>query len=86
MVTVGVLAALINVSVLILITIIDRAIELILRNFASNRLASHRRVPIVHDSDTWLPYLPRSVIKYHRHPGALLSLQRLSSLALKNLD
>ncbi|CAN8070381.1 unnamed protein product [Agarophyton chilense] len=72
MVTVGVLNALINIAVLIVIALVDRAVELILRNLASNRLSTHRRAPLVHDSDTWLPYLPRSVIKYHRHPAILL--------------
>ncbi|KAI0557878.1 hypothetical protein FGB62_254g08 [Gracilaria domingensis] len=73
MVTVGVLAALINIIVLFVVAIADRAIELIVRNFATSRLINHRRAPVVHDSDTWLPFLPRSVIKYHRHPGVDVS-------------
>lgn len=69
MVGVGGLAALINVAILLVVAVADRAIELIVRNFATSRLLSHGKVPVVHDSDTWLPFLPRSVVKYRRHPG-----------------
>lgn len=72
MIGVGVLNALINVSVLVVTALIDRAVELTLRNLASNRLATDHHAPLIHDSDTWLPYLPRSVIKYHRYPAILL--------------
>ncbi|CAN8070383.1 unnamed protein product [Agarophyton chilense] len=74
MVTVGVLAALINIITLIVVAIADRAIELIVRNFATSRLITHRRAPVVHDSDTWLPYLPRSVVKYYKNPAILCTV------------
>ena len=73
MTTVGALAALISLFVLVVIQVMDRAMERILRNFAASRLTTHHRAPIIHDSDTWLPYLPRSVMKYHRYPGKLPS-------------
>lgn len=69
MVGVGGLAALINIVILLVVAVADRAIELIVRNFATSRLLSHGKAPVVHDSDTWLPFLPRSVVKYRRHPG-----------------
>lgn len=69
MVSVGVLAALINVAVLILVALADRGIELIVRRFAASRLRRFHRVPVVHDSDTWLPNIPRSIFKFHKNPG-----------------
>lgn len=69
MVSVGVLAALINIAVLILVALADRAIELIVKRFAASRLRHCHRVPVVHDSDTWLPNIPRSIFKFHKHPG-----------------
>lgn len=71
MVSVGGLAAIINVVVLLAVTIVDRAVELIIRNFAAARLRHSRSAPIVHDSDTWLLNVPRSVVKYRRYPGML---------------
>ena len=69
MVTVGVLAAIINVFTVLAVAIADRAVELIVRNFAASRLVRTSKAPVVHDSDTWLPNIPRSIIKYYRHPG-----------------
>lgn len=66
---VGVLAALISLGGLIVVSLTDRAVEFIVRNFAASRLQFSRRVPVVHDSDTWLPHIPRSIIKYHKYPG-----------------
>eukprot|EP00177_Eucheuma_denticulatum_P001805 GFKZ01003231.1.p1 GENE.GFKZ01003231.1~~GFKZ01003231.1.p1 ORF type:complete len:481 (+),score=51.20 GFKZ01003231.1:266-1708(+) len=74
MVSVGVLAALLNVLVLITVAIADRALEFIIRNFAISRLQKTNRAPVVHDSDTWLLNLPRSVLKYRRHPAILLTV------------
>lgn len=69
MVTVGVLATLINVAVLLIVSFANRALEHIVRHFAAARLERSHRAPIVHDSDTWLPNIPRSIIRYRRHPG-----------------
>lgn len=69
MVSVGVLAAIINIIVLFIISIADRAIELIIRNFATSRLFRLRRAPVIHDSDTWLLNIPRSLLKYRHNPG-----------------
>lgn len=71
MVTVGILAAILNVFVLFVVAVADRAIELIVRGFAISRLKCTRRAPVIHDSDTWLPNIPRSFYKYHRNPGKL---------------
>ena len=70
MLSVGVLAAIVNIVVLFTVAVVDRIIELVVRNFAASRLRKERRAPVVHDSDTWLPNIPRSVVKYHRHPGS----------------
>lgn len=72
MVTVGVIAALINVVVLVIATFADRAVECIARNFAVSRLFRRHQAPVVHDSDTWLPNFPRSVVKYRKNPGMFL--------------
>lgn len=74
MVTVGVLAMIVNVSVLVTVSCADRAIELIVRNFATSRLHRTKRAPVVHDSDTWLPNIPRSIVKYYRHPAILAAV------------
>lgn len=74
MVSVGVLAALLNVLVLITVAVADRALEFIIRNFAISRLQKTNRAPVVHDSDTWLLNLPRSVLKYRRHPAILCTV------------
>lgn len=74
MVSVGVLAALISVIVLVTVAIADRAFEHIVRNFAISRLHRTNRAPVVHDSDTWILNIPRSVVKYHRHPAILVTV------------
>lgn len=72
--SVGVLAALINVITLLIVSFTDRALEFIVRNFSVIRLRLLGRAPIVHDSDIWLPNLPRSLLKYLRYPFILLTL------------
>ena len=72
--SVGVLAMLVNIAVLVMVTVLDRAIALIVRNFARSRLHTCNRAPVVHDSDTWLPNIPRSIIKYRRHPAILTTV------------
>lgn len=74
MVSVGVLAAIVNLIVLLLVTVADRLITLIVKNLVSRTLHAVRRAPIVHDSDTWLLNIPRSIVKYRRHPGILFTI------------
>lgn len=69
---VGQIAALINVFALIIVSIVDRAIEHIARNYATSRFQATGRAPVLHDSDTWLPNLPRSLVKYYKYPGMSL--------------
>ena len=80
MVSVGGLAALVNVIVLIIVAFADRAVEVIVRNFAAARLRSSRSAPVVHDSDTWTLNIPRSLVKYRRHPAIFFTV--LTSLFL----
>lgn len=74
MVSVGALAAIISVILLIIVAIADRAVEYIVRNFALSRLHRTRRAPVIHDSDTWLLNVPRSVLKYYRYPAILATV------------
>lgn len=69
MVAVGVLAALINVGLVITVYVVDRTVEHNVRAFAASRLCRFRRAPVIHDSDIWLPNLPRSLFKYRKYPG-----------------
>lgn len=69
MVGVGLLAASLNISLLVTVVIADRAVELIVRGFAISRLKAKRRAPVVHDSDVWLLNIPCSILKYRHHPG-----------------
>lgn len=73
-VSVGVLAALVNIFALCVLSAAGRAIELIVRRFASARLRRTRRTPIIHDSDMWVLNAPRSVVKYHRYPLILATI------------
>lgn len=72
MVSVGIIATLVNLFIIIVVTFVDRAIESVVRNFALSRLRRENHAPVVHDSDTWLPNFPRSIIKFRRHPGMVI--------------
>ena len=74
MLSVGELAALVNVIVLVVIAFVDRAVEVIVRNFAAARLRTSRSAPVVHDSDTWILNIPRSLVKYRRHPAIFVTV------------
>lgn len=74
MVGVGALAALISVAMIFAVAIGDFAVERIMLNFATSRLHRTRRAPVVHDSDIWLFNIPRSVLKYYRHPAILITV------------
>lgn len=69
MVGVGVLAAVLNVAIVILITLSERAVDQIIRLFVKARLSHLYCAPVVHDSDTWLLNIPFSLIKFRHYPG-----------------
>lgn len=66
---VGQIAALINIATLIVVSLAERGFEVIVHNFSVLRLSSVGKGPIIHDSDTWLPNIPRSIFKFYRYPG-----------------
>lgn len=69
MVNVGVLAALVNVAVLFVLAVSDRVILHIMRRFAHSRLLHSLRAPVIRQDDTWLLYLPRSLVRFRKYPG-----------------
>ena len=74
MLSVGVLAALINICVLVVVSFVDRGVEVIVRNFAAARLRATHTVPIIHDSDTWVLNMPFSLFKYRRYPAIFFTI------------
>lgn len=70
---VGELAAIINILTLLVVSLNDRLVENVVHNFSVARLHRTRRAPIIHDSDTWLLNIPRSILKYFKYPGKLSS-------------
>lgn len=73
MVQVAHLAAILNITVLLLASISNRVAARIIKSFATTRLNTERRTPIIHDSDLWLPRIPITIYLYRRHPGTLSS-------------
>lgn len=69
MVGVGVMTALLNISVQLIVVVAERILELTLKGFAVSRLKTKRRAPIIHDNDAWLLNVPCSIWKYYHHPG-----------------
>lgn len=69
MIGVGLLAAILNVALLLVVVVSDRAVQLIVKGFVISRLKASRRAPVVHDSDVWLLNIPCSIVKYRKHPG-----------------
>lgn len=69
MVRVGVVAAILNVTILLFSAFFERVIEKMLRLFTISRLKATGRAPVVHDSYVWLLNIPRSVLHLYKYPG-----------------
>lgn len=64
----------INFGIVCAVAVLDRVIGLIACNFSKSRLHMYNRAPIVHDSDTWLPNIPRSIVKFRKNPAILTTV------------
>lgn len=88
MLSVAQVAFTLNVVVLGIVIAAERQIRRIVFNFATLRLIDTHTVPVLHDDDTSLPFIPSSIIKYRKQPGMfsaslMLKLQTLYQLAFR---
>lgn len=69
MLSIGAVNLGVNIIILAVLLFAEALISSTLLNFATSHLITTRSAPVVHETDTRLPFVALSVIKYRKHPG-----------------